>query len=1228
MKRTISIFLVILMLLSAAPLAGVANTGWGEIFAPKAEALDASGQCGENVYYTFDASTGMLTISGSGAMYDYSSKDIPWQSYRSSVKTVEIESGVTNICSYEFYYCDSLTSITLPNSITSIGYIAFAFCTSLASITIPDSVTSIGVSAFFKCESLTSITIPDSVISIGNQAFHYCSNLKSISVSSGNPNYLSDTDGVLYNKNKTELVCFPAGNDITDFLIPDGITIIGKGAFAYCTSLTSITFPDSLTSIEDRAFLYCASLTSVTIPDSVTSIGDQAFSNCTSLISITIPDSVTSIGDSAFVGCSSLTNITVPSCITSIRTAFPSSYYKLTTAIIDEGVTGVPDSLFSGCSSLTSVTIPDSVTSIGVSAFYGCTNLTSVTIPGSVTSVGDYAFYQCTSLTSITIPDSVTKIGTSTFFYCTSLTSITILDSVTSIGDNAFAYCASLISITIPDSVTSIGGSVFYNCVSLTSITIPDSVISIGNQAFSYCTSLTSINVSSGNLNYLSDTDGVLYNKNKTELICFPAGNKRTDFLIPDGIMIIRKGAFINCKSLTSITIPDSVTSIEDSTFYNCTSLTSITIPDSVTSIGGSVFYNCASLTSITIPDSVISIGDLAFLYCYSLRSINVSSGNSNYLSDTDGVLYNKNKTELICFPAGNKRTDFLIPDGIMIIRKGAFLKCTSLTSITIPDSVTSIGYGAFEYCRGLTSITIPDSVTSIGNFAFYDCTNLTSITIQKSVTNIGKNVFSGCSAFNDVYYFGKQEEWDAIDINSDNAVLTKATVHYMNDGEVTTAASCVSDGIRTYTCTVCPATLTETIPALGHDYVDHDAKAPNCTEIGWDAYQTCSRCDFTTYAEKAALDHDYVDHDAKDPTCTETGWDAYQTCSRCDHTTYVEKAAKGHSPAAAVMEKVVSATCSKSGSYDEVVYCSVCGVELSRTSKTIAKKSHTYNNIVTPATLTKDGKVTPTCSVCGAKKIATAIAKASGITISKAKFVYNGKVQKPTLTVKDSAGKTIASKYYTATWSNSSSKTAGTYTVKVTLKGNYSGTQKLTYTIAPRQVTGLKAATVKKDSIKVTWTKLSEAKAYKVEYSTDGKTWTSKIVTTNSFTLSKLKTGAKWQFRVTALSAAKKGVAGKVSAVLKTGTLTAAPTISKLTSTKSKTATVTWGKVTGAKSYTVYTSTDGKTFKAVKTGVTKTTYTITGLKAGKKVYVKVQAVNAYGAKSAQSAAKSVTVKK
>ncbi|MBR2476335.1 MAG: leucine-rich repeat domain-containing protein, partial [Bacteroidaceae bacterium] len=139
----------------------------------------------------------------------------------------------------------------------------------------------------------------------------------------------------------------------------------------------------------------------------------------------------------------------------------------------------------------------------------------------SVTSIGMSAFSNCSGLTSITIPNSVTSIGEEAFYGCTGLTSITIGDSVTSIEDDAFRNCSGLTSITIPNSVTSIGNSAFYNCSGLTSITIPNSVTSIGNSAFNSCSKLTEINVDLENSNF-SSIDGVLFNKDKTELIKFP----------------------------------------------------------------------------------------------------------------------------------------------------------------------------------------------------------------------------------------------------------------------------------------------------------------------------------------------------------------------------------------------------------------------------------------------------------------------------------------------------------------------------------------------------------------------------------------------------------------------------------------------------------------------------------------------------------------------------------
>ena len=168
------------------------------------------------------------------------------------------------------------------------------------------NVTSIGDKAFEGCSSLTSVTIPNSVTSIGDDAFEGCFDLTSINVDKDNTVY-SSIDGVLYDKAKTQLIRCPGAK--TSVTIPNSVTSIGGGAFAFCKSLTSVTIPNGVTSIGDNTFLWCISLTSVTIPDSVTSIGYGAFDSCESLTSVTIPDSVTSIGDEAFAYCSSLTDV-------------------------------------------------------------------------------------------------------------------------------------------------------------------------------------------------------------------------------------------------------------------------------------------------------------------------------------------------------------------------------------------------------------------------------------------------------------------------------------------------------------------------------------------------------------------------------------------------------------------------------------------------------------------------------------------------------------------------------------------------------------------------------------------------------------------------------------------------------------------------------------------------------------------------------------------------------
>ena len=351
---------------------------------------------------------------------------------------------VMSIGDYAFGRCTSLKNITIPDSVTSIGNNTFFSCDSLTSITIPDSVTSIGDGAFGECSSLTSIAIPNSVTIIGYGAFRSCVSLTNIDVSENNTLYSSE-NGVLFNKDKTELLQYPAGKTDGTYNVPDTVISIGDYAFYGCDYLANIEIPNSVTIIGDDTFCGCTSLTSITIPDSVTSIGDGAFGGCSSLTSIAIPNSVTSIGDGAFGGCTSLTSITIP-----------------------DGVTRIGTVTFHFCESLTSVEIPSSVTSIEYRAFSGCTSLTSITIPDRVTSIGEEAFASCYSLASMEIPDSVTSIENRAFMFCESFKSITIPDSVTSIGEYVFLDCTSLESVTILDSVMYIGEDAFLGCGALT----------------------------------------------------------------------------------------------------------------------------------------------------------------------------------------------------------------------------------------------------------------------------------------------------------------------------------------------------------------------------------------------------------------------------------------------------------------------------------------------------------------------------------------------------------------------------------------------------------------------------------------------------------------------------------------------------------------------------------------------------------------------------------------
>ena len=360
------------------------------------------------------------------------------------------------------------------------------------------------------------------------------------------------------------------------------------------------------------------------------------------------------------------------------------------------------------------------------------------------------------------------------------------------------------------------------------------------------------------NLTWTLDSEGVLTISGSGDMHDYvysspwhENGNQIRSVLMENGVTGIGNFAFFECISLTSMTIPDSVTCIGNCAFKDCSSLASVTIPDSVASIGVYAFCGCTSLKSVTIPDSVTSIGDYAFGFCTSLTGIWVDGGSSHYFSDASGVLFNKDKTVLAQCP-GAFSGSYVIPDGVMSINDAAFVNCTSLTSVTIPDGVTNIGYEVFAGCTSLANMVLPNGVTRIGAEAFEWCTSMKNITIPDGVMSIGYDAFLNCKSLTNVYFTGTEEAWNGITIDGGNDALKNAKIHcnYVfhthNYKNVVTAPTCTEKGYTTHTCSCGDSYVDTYTDALGHDWDSGTVtKQPTATETGIRTY-ACTRCNET----------------------------------------------------------------------------------------------------------------------------------------------------------------------------------------------------------------------------------------------------------------------------------------------------------------------------------------------------------------------------------------------
>ena len=345
-----------------------------------------------------------------------------------------------------------------------------------------------------------------------------------------------------------------------------------------------------------------------------------------------------------------------------------------------------------------SIEVDDGITVICAGAFKNRSALHFIKLPDSLEEIEAESFRGCSNLERMDIPTRTGRIGTSAFRDCIKMKALTIHNSKIRIGERAFENCASLESITLPEGLTELYGGVFNSCKSLKKIDLPESLTVLGESAFS------------------------------------------------------------DCVGLESITIPASVAKIDDLVFNGCVSLTHVELSDGLKKIGKGAFKNCSALTKITIPASVTNLSDALFRGCGAMRSISVDPKNKFYKSapnkreGSDHVLFNKNKSVLIAYPASSREVQYDVPDSVTIISDWAFSECKKLNRITIPDSVQEIGEGAFSNCALLDEVEIPDSVTKIDDCAFRGCVSLEKVVIPSSVKELGWGLFDNCEDIVTVY--------------------------------------------------------------------------------------------------------------------------------------------------------------------------------------------------------------------------------------------------------------------------------------------------------------------------------------------------------------------------------------------------------------------------------------------------------------------------------------------